>query len=198
VSQPDHAEQYERLERELRAKGLLTRDEPPDDPALDASYGCWTVLMWYAIGGLLGAALLGVAMGVLERHAVAMGVGGVALVACLLIGRPALRRSRATFAATQRLEEWSARQPGGRGRLRARYRRAAVTAAVGCTLLFLSRVAVSPLQGVLSLALFAAVLLAFAPHIRRQTRWYRQLTAEPGSARTRPRRRHRRRGRGGP
>jgi hypothetical protein len=161
----------------------------PNGPELSERYGCVAWALWYAAGGCFAIALYGVLLGALSSNAVALGIGVAALVPGILVGRHGLRRLRAIWAAQRRVEEWRASRPGGREALRARFRRAALTAGVGSAGILLYLLAVEPLVTVTALVGTVVVLLPFLPHIRRQTRWYRELTAAPGVSHQRVRRR---------
>jgi hypothetical protein len=193
VSPPNYAEQYEQLIRELRDQGLLTPPDPmPDDPELSLRYWWATWAMCCAAGLVLAVTVYGFLLGLLYRHVVVTVVGLAALVPGLLIARPALRRLHAISDAERRLDEWTARQPGGRERLRARMQQRAIRAAVGLAALYGSTAMRDPVMTLLTAVFTIVVLLLVLPQIREQVRWYRDLTAEPGAERRR--RRHRRRG----
>jgi hypothetical protein len=164
-------------------------DPYPDAPELNPGYGCAAWAIWYAASGFIAIAFFGLILGALDTNGLVIGVGLVALIPAVLVGRAGVRRLRAMFAAEQRVDEWNARQPGGRERLRARYRRAVITAGIGLTAIVLYHLAVSPLLGVMVLVGLGLVLLPFAPYIRRQVRRYRELMGITGASRGRRRRR---------
>jgi hypothetical protein len=149
--------------------------DPADDMELAARQGCAGWALWYVASGFFAITGLSLFLGALDTNIVLVGIGLVALIPGVLIGRPGLRRLRALWAAERRADEWTARQPGGKQRLRARHRRATITAATGIVALFGYLLIAAPLLGAISVVGTLLVLLPFVPHIRRQIRWYRNL-----------------------
>jgi len=144
-------------------------------PEIPAAEGCVGWALWYVASGffvITGGSLL---VGAFDTNIVVVGIGLVALIPGVMIGRPALRRVRAVWAAERRVDEWTARQPGGKQWLRARHRRAAVIATTGLVVGLGYLLIAAPLFGVIVVVGTLLVLLPFIPHIRRQIRWYRNL-----------------------
>jgi len=133
-------------------------------PEIPAAEGCVGWALWYVASGffvITGGSLL---VGAFDTNIVVVGIGLVALIPGVMIGRPALRRVRAVWAAERRVDEWTARQ-----------RRAAVIATTGLVVGLGYLLIAAPLFGVIVVVGTLLVLLPFIPHIRRQIRWYRNL-----------------------
>ncbi len=181
MSEPDYAKQYEELKRQLAEQGFVPPEGPPNDPASGVRYRLVASALAVSMGFLLGSGLLTLAAGLAEADTIApkavlLGVTVLLLLGSALTGRSAARRYRAITAADRRFDEWVARGPGGKEELRARFRRAMITAIVGCTGMFVYHLVTRPLFGVMVIVGTGVVLAPFVPYIRRQYRWYRNLT----------------------